>query len=267
MDVADLDGDGDRGLPDAADLGVRRVRLSLAGSARLGHGAADAVRRDQPAVHDLAALRSAGRRRRIRSAEGRRHRRCSRTIRRARASTSPTRRFAEATVAAVPAVLPMEDGAQGGRPDRPRRKERARHLHRELDSARTAGCRSERRSRSSSATSPRTSASTSRLTETRDYVRPVFGFNTTEAGLGSQFGLLGFADDNWVDGTQTFVFAFDADVYRSSGYGFTGDDHPRSRPSHRHVASARRVRLGVRPRLRPGGDAAISRGRATRATR
>ena len=41
-------------------------------------------------------------------------------------------------------------------------------------------------------------------------------------GLGAQLGLLGFADDNWVDGTQTFVFAFGADVYRTLGYGFTG---------------------------------------------
>jgi hypothetical protein len=55
-----------------------------------------------------------------------------------------------------------------------------------------------------------------------DYVAPTFAFNTTEEGLGSQFGLLGFADDNWVDGTQSMVFAFDADVYRSLGYGFTG---------------------------------------------
>src|SRR4029453_3147151 len=56
----------------------------------------------------------------------------------------------------------------------------------------------------------------------RDYVAPVFAFNTTEAGLGEQFGLLGFADDNWVDGTQSFVFAFDANVYREFGFGFTG---------------------------------------------
>jgi hypothetical protein len=56
----------------------------------------------------------------------------------------------------------------------------------------------------------------------RDYVAPVIGFNTTEDGLGDQFGLLGFADDNWVDGTQTLTFAFDADVYRDLGYGFTG---------------------------------------------
>ena len=55
-----------------------------------------------------------------------------------------------------------------------------------------------------------------------DYVAPVFSFNTTEAGLGAQFGLLGFADDNWVDGTQSFVFTFGAAVYRSLGYGFTG---------------------------------------------
>lgn len=55
----------------------------------------------------------------------------------------------------------------------------------------------------------------------RDYVTPIVAFNTTEAGLGEHVGLLGFADDNWVDGTQTLVFAFDADIYRELGYGFT----------------------------------------------
>ena len=39
--------------------------------------------------------------------------------------------------------------------------------------------------------------------------------------LGDQFGLLGFADDNWVDGTQTHVFMFDAPEYRALGFGFT----------------------------------------------
>jgi hypothetical protein len=58
--------------------------------------------------------------------------------------------------------------------------------------------------------------------EPRDYVAEVFAFNSTEEGLGEQVGLLGFADDNWVDGTQTFVFAFGADFYRAAGYGFTG---------------------------------------------
>jgi hypothetical protein len=56
----------------------------------------------------------------------------------------------------------------------------------------------------------------------RDYVVPVFNFNTTQDGLGSQFGLLGFADDNWVDGTQSLVFSFGATAYRNLGYGFTG---------------------------------------------
>ena len=56
----------------------------------------------------------------------------------------------------------------------------------------------------------------------RDYVAPVFQFNTTDAGLGAQFGLLGFADDNWLDGTQSFVFTFGAPSYRTLfGYGFT----------------------------------------------
>ncbi len=33
--------------------------------------------------------------------------------------------------------------------------------------------------------------------------------------------MLGFADDNWMDGTQTHVFMFDAPEYRSLGFGFT----------------------------------------------
>ena len=56
----------------------------------------------------------------------------------------------------------------------------------------------------------------------RDYVVPVFNYHTTQAGLGTRFGLLGFADDNWVDGTQRLVFTFGSDAYRSLGYGFTG---------------------------------------------
>ena len=54
-----------------------------------------------------------------------------------------------------------------------------------------------------------------------DYVAPVFAFNTTDTGLGAQFGLLGFADDNWFDGRQTMVFSFGAPGYRTLGYGFT----------------------------------------------
>ncbi|HEY7464223.1 MAG TPA: hypothetical protein VH987_07265 [Candidatus Limnocylindria bacterium] len=59
-------------------------------------------------------------------------------------------------------------------------------------------------------------------TARNNYQIPVFNFNTTEETLGDQFGLLGFADDNWVDGTQTYVFSFGADAYRELGYGFTG---------------------------------------------
>jgi hypothetical protein len=55
----------------------------------------------------------------------------------------------------------------------------------------------------------------------RDYVAEVFAFNTTEEALGDQAGLLGFADDNWVDGTQSYIFAFDGDFYREAGFGFT----------------------------------------------
>ena len=55
----------------------------------------------------------------------------------------------------------------------------------------------------------------------RDYVGEIFAYNTTAASLGDQFGLLGFADDNWVDGTQSHVFMFDAPEYRALGFGFT----------------------------------------------
>ena len=55
----------------------------------------------------------------------------------------------------------------------------------------------------------------------RNYVGGVFAFNTTAANLGSEEGLLGYADDNWVDGTQSQVFAFDTPEYRALGYGFT----------------------------------------------
>jgi hypothetical protein len=54
----------------------------------------------------------------------------------------------------------------------------------------------------------------------RDSVNESFAFNTSEAALGTR-GLLGFADDNWVDGTQTYSFIFDTPEDRASGYGFT----------------------------------------------
>lgn len=54
-----------------------------------------------------------------------------------------------------------------------------------------------------------------------DHVIGVYAFNTTAETLGGQFGLLGVADDNWVDGTQTYVFEFGATAYRELGYGIT----------------------------------------------
>jgi hypothetical protein len=53
------------------------------------------------------------------------------------------------------------------------------------------------------------------------YVVDVFAFNTTDAGMGGRYGLLGFADDNWSDGTQSHVFEFGTPGYRGLGYGFT----------------------------------------------
>ena len=54
-----------------------------------------------------------------------------------------------------------------------------------------------------------------------DYVAEVFAFNTTDENMGEWFGLLGYADDNWVDGTQTYVFEFDYPAVREAGYGFS----------------------------------------------
>jgi hypothetical protein len=56
---------------------------------------------------------------------------------------------------------------------------------------------------------------------TYDSVTGIFAFNTTADNLAGQFGLLGFADDNWVDGTPSYVFQFDSTEYRDLGYGFT----------------------------------------------
>ena len=52
-----------------------------------------------------------------------------------------------------------------------------------------------------------------------DYEVPIFAYNATDALFTC---CLGYADDNWADGTQSFVFAFDSPSVRDvSGYGFT----------------------------------------------
>jgi hypothetical protein len=52
-----------------------------------------------------------------------------------------------------------------------------------------------------------------------DYELPIFAFNATDELFTC---CLGFADDNWSDGTQSFVFAFDSPSVRDvSGYGFS----------------------------------------------
>lgn len=51
-----------------------------------------------------------------------------------------------------------------------------------------------------------------------DYEVPIFAYNTTDD---LSPGLLGYADDNWSDGTQSFVFGFDSQGTRDLGYGFT----------------------------------------------
>ena len=54
-----------------------------------------------------------------------------------------------------------------------------------------------------------------------DYEIPLVSYRTSTARLGNQFGLLGFADDNWRDGTQSYVFSFSTPEYESWGYGLS----------------------------------------------
>jgi hypothetical protein len=51
-----------------------------------------------------------------------------------------------------------------------------------------------------------------------DYELPIFNYSTND-DLAAPF--LGFADDNYVDGTQSFVFAFIAPAIVELGYGLT----------------------------------------------
>ena len=52
-----------------------------------------------------------------------------------------------------------------------------------------------------------------------DYEVPVFLYDVTDAALPGN--LLGFADDNWRNGTQSYVFGFLAPLLRTLGYGFS----------------------------------------------
>ncbi|MBE1484854.1 zinc metalloprotease [Plantactinospora soyae] len=51
-----------------------------------------------------------------------------------------------------------------------------------------------------------------------DYEMPIFSYAVPE---GTPVPALGFADDNWVDGTQSYVFAFISPEIVESGYGLT----------------------------------------------
>lgn len=54
-----------------------------------------------------------------------------------------------------------------------------------------------------------------------EYEIPIFAYNTTPEKIGVNGGLLGYADDDWSTGTQSYVFEFGNSVYRSFGYGFS----------------------------------------------
>lgn len=55
----------------------------------------------------------------------------------------------------------------------------------------------------------------------QNYIGGIFAFNTRMSRMGVNAGLLGYADDDWMSGTPTYVFAFDTPYLRSIGYGFS----------------------------------------------
>lgn len=55
-----------------------------------------------------------------------------------------------------------------------------------------------------------------------DHSIPVFAFAVPDAAMGIQWGLLGYADDDWATGTQTFINAFGSpEITLTYGYGYT----------------------------------------------
>jgi hypothetical protein len=54
-----------------------------------------------------------------------------------------------------------------------------------------------------------------------DYSIPVFAYAVTDDQMGVQIDLLGYADDDWATGTQSFVNAFGTPSTTDLGYGFT----------------------------------------------
>ncbi len=54
-----------------------------------------------------------------------------------------------------------------------------------------------------------------------DHVLPVAAFSTTDRQMGGFLGALGFADDNWADGSPSFVFTFAYPRSVTNGFGFT----------------------------------------------
>ena len=86
-----------------------------------------------------------------------------------------------------------------------------------------------------------------RAGQSRLYEAPAFNY-ATEDELAPP--LLGYADDNYVDGTQSFIFNFVSPGRRRGRLRTDDDPDPRVRPPLRHEPPARRLRLGDGNRLR-----------------
>jgi hypothetical protein len=71
------------------------------------------------------------------------------------------------------------------------------------------------------------------------YEVPIFFYNLSQ--LLSILGIIGYADDNWSNGTQSFVYGFGSPQERSIGLGFTylatHETGYRDWASHGHVTS------------------------------
>ena len=96
------------------------------------------------------------------------------------------------------------------------------------------------------------------------YEATVFNYATDFDAGG---GLLGFADDNWIDGTQSGVFAFVDQAIVDGGYGLSTTTIHEVGHHVGHEPPSRRLRLRGRDRFRRDRASSTTRGRATSPTR
>ena len=216
VDAADLDGDGsaDYRIPPIWEYDAAAIPCARAPEPR--PRPARALRRHRPPLHAFTPLRSPGQRARARGPQGRPRRDAGERARGQRARLVPAARSRSGSGAPCSPTTPGRSASRIRTPiDRGARQALA--IFAATPTPRTAGAGS---------ATPFAQlfcyfdANLRRYVPKygpRDYVGEIFAYSTTADSLGSMFGLLGFADDNWVDGTPTYEFVFGSSAYRELG--------------------------------------------------